>query len=466
MSRSFVPPTREELALLDVIASSESSYGNGEGYDVMYGGDRFSDFSDHPRVMQPITVGPNTGRRSSAAGRYQFLGSTWDSVASQLGLSDFSPRSQDMAALQLARDAYRRQTGRNLADDLASADPSTLAQIGQALSGTWTSLPSGIEETQSVTEFQRRFERAVGAETPGSALGGAQLAAAQTSEGSARVPASEAPGAPRTFGELVTSFSDFDTSLPDDELPNTVLLRTVTGAAGTVFGPGSRVVASSGVRNSEGNYGHRNGNGVDFAIYDADGNLVRWDDPRAVDFVLLARELGVGGIGFGPDYMGGNSFHMDLMHTRVWSDDDGGASDSGPGAAQTDFSGVRRGYLDTATAGPLQGPTASGAPMAPNEFGFDIVGGGDAVMAPGPMRGRRFEPASGAPSTARGPMADGSEGPPQQPGPRQPGPFDWMMEDDPRQRRGRRPNNLGWSSGSGLFTTQPMSQISGVRRTS
>jgi muramidase (phage lysozyme) len=40
---------------------------------------------------------------STAAGAYQFLARTWDEVAAALELPDFSPQSQDVAALWLIR---------------------------------------------------------------------------------------------------------------------------------------------------------------------------------------------------------------------------------------------------------------------------------------------------------------------------------------------------------------------------
>lgn len=71
-----------------------------DGYRRHFGGDLFSDFSDHPRRA----VTKNLGGRpltSTAAGAYQFLSSTWDGCAQALKLSDFSPQSQDLAAVYL-----------------------------------------------------------------------------------------------------------------------------------------------------------------------------------------------------------------------------------------------------------------------------------------------------------------------------------------------------------------------------
>ena len=142
----------EERALLDTIASTESP-----GYNVMYGGSTFDTFGDHPRQYHTIMSGPNKGQKSSAAGRYQFLASTWDRLAKSHGLKDFSPMNQDIGALMLAREDYARATGRNLQDDLMSKDPAVLGGIGTALSKTWTSLPSGIESAGGMDKFVRTF---------------------------------------------------------------------------------------------------------------------------------------------------------------------------------------------------------------------------------------------------------------------------------------------------------------------
>lgn len=145
-----LPP--EAKALLDTIAGTESP-----GYNVMYRGETFSSYADHPRQYIPILTGPNAGDTSSAAGRYQFLASTWDEQSEKLGLRDFSPASQDAAAWNLAKQDYSAKTGRDLLEDLRSGDAGSIAKVGSVLSSTWTSLPSGIEATTNGSKFTKAF---------------------------------------------------------------------------------------------------------------------------------------------------------------------------------------------------------------------------------------------------------------------------------------------------------------------
>ena len=140
----------EQRALLDTIAGTEAP-----DYHTVYGGRRVDDLSRHPGIDTPIQSGPNAGKTSSAAGRYQFLKSTWDGQARKLGLADFSPESQDFAAWDLAESTY----GGGLADALRSGDPAALANVGKRLSGVWTSLPGGIETTTGADRFVRDYRR-------------------------------------------------------------------------------------------------------------------------------------------------------------------------------------------------------------------------------------------------------------------------------------------------------------------
>ena len=67
------------------------------GYDVIVGGELFTDYSDHPRKL--VTLNPKL-KSTGAARRYQLLSRWWDAYRKQLGLKDFSPKSQDAVALQ------------------------------------------------------------------------------------------------------------------------------------------------------------------------------------------------------------------------------------------------------------------------------------------------------------------------------------------------------------------------------
>ncbi len=87
----------QRKAFLDMVAWSEGT-DNGRqptrnhGYDVIVGGELFTDYSDHPRKL--VTLNPKL--KSTAAGRYQLLSRWWDAYRKQLGLKDFSPKSRTL----------------------------------------------------------------------------------------------------------------------------------------------------------------------------------------------------------------------------------------------------------------------------------------------------------------------------------------------------------------------------------
>lgn len=84
-------------AFLIMIQYSEGTFGKG-GYNKLYGGSLFQDMTRHPNT--PTT---KWGITSTAAGAYQILNKTWNELQSKLGLVDFSPVSQDKAAIELIR---------------------------------------------------------------------------------------------------------------------------------------------------------------------------------------------------------------------------------------------------------------------------------------------------------------------------------------------------------------------------
>ena len=201
-------------AFLDAIARRES----GGRYNVIYGGRTFSDYSRHPRVDVPIQSGPNKGKTSSAAGKYQFIKGTWDDQARRLGLTDFSPQSQDLAAWDLAARSYAKRTGQSL--DSALVNPTSAAQAAGQLRNIWTSLPGGIEQGTNFQQFASTFENSLNkvpnvlqgyqmasparmAVTPAHQMAQVQAAASPTAAGLAalsKAPASAASAASAASG--------------------------------------------------------------------------------------------------------------------------------------------------------------------------------------------------------------------------------------------------------------------------
>jgi muramidase (phage lysozyme) len=90
-------------AFLDMLAVSEGTStiaGSDDGYNVLVGGELLTSYTAHPRRVVWL---PRYNIKSSAAGRYQFLSKTWNDLATRLRLPDFSPASQDRAAVELIR---------------------------------------------------------------------------------------------------------------------------------------------------------------------------------------------------------------------------------------------------------------------------------------------------------------------------------------------------------------------------
>ena len=75
----MVEINNQRKAFLDMLAWSEGT-DNGRqktrnhGYDVIVGGELFTDYSDHPRKL--VTLNPKL--KSTGAGRYQLLSCWWD----------------------------------------------------------------------------------------------------------------------------------------------------------------------------------------------------------------------------------------------------------------------------------------------------------------------------------------------------------------------------------------------------
>lgn len=130
-------------------------------YDVRYtpaGGATFNGFDKHPNILEPT----KDGKKSSAAGRYQFTGTTWRDVAGQLGLSNFSPENQDVGAWFLAQRDYKKNTGRDLEADLKK--DGLTPKIMSSLGGTWEAWQSNGGQRKSASLFKATLDNAPSAE--------------------------------------------------------------------------------------------------------------------------------------------------------------------------------------------------------------------------------------------------------------------------------------------------------------
>jgi muramidase (phage lysozyme) len=149
-------------ALMRTITASESNVAR--PYHVLYGGKTVNDLSQHPEQCMPILWGPNRGNCSTAAGRYQFLNTTWAEKAKRYhprptGLLwwktySFEPFYQDKVVYHWLKDTQ-----------VWNADISQLLQKGQIktvlrlLSGTWTSLGYGIENNSMSSRLPKIYQQ-------------------------------------------------------------------------------------------------------------------------------------------------------------------------------------------------------------------------------------------------------------------------------------------------------------------
>lgn len=145
-------------AFLAMIRYAEGTSG-ANGYRTLFGGGLFESFADHPRQRVTARLG-GSSITSSAAGAYQILERTWDDIQRLVGLPDFSPASQDQAAVFLIR---RRGA---LADVRAGRFDAALGKVNEE----WASLPGSPygQPTKSLTDLRRVYVASGGQITGGS----------------------------------------------------------------------------------------------------------------------------------------------------------------------------------------------------------------------------------------------------------------------------------------------------------
>jgi muramidase (phage lysozyme) len=136
-------------ALMRTITASEAN--NSRPYSLLYGGEHVWDLSRHPDQCVTIVAGPNTGNCTTAAGRYQFITTTWENMADRYHPSpsgfwmwksySFEPEYQDAVVYRWLSD--KKAWGFDISQQLRLGKLNTVLR---ELSGTWTSLGYGIED--------------------------------------------------------------------------------------------------------------------------------------------------------------------------------------------------------------------------------------------------------------------------------------------------------------------------------
>lgn len=143
-------------ALMRTISAAESNID--EPYRVIYGGQLVENLDRHPDLCIEIVTGPNTGDCTTAAGRYQFLTTTWEDKAERyhpqppgwIGIwrdYSFKPEFQDAVVYGWLSDTTAWGV-----DIAAMLREGRLGEVLYMLSGTWTSLGYGIE-TNSMSPY-------------------------------------------------------------------------------------------------------------------------------------------------------------------------------------------------------------------------------------------------------------------------------------------------------------------------
>ena len=97
------------------------------GYDVIVGGELFTDYSDHPHKTCHAKPKTQINRRRTLPASSRW----WDACRKQLGLKDFSPKSQDAVALQQIKERGA----------LPMIDRGDIRQAIDRCSNIWASLP-------------------------------------------------------------------------------------------------------------------------------------------------------------------------------------------------------------------------------------------------------------------------------------------------------------------------------------
>lgn len=142
-------------AVLGVIRDAEGTAKYADPYRVA-GGGKVTLSSLNTPTFHLWNFTDKTGRqdKSSATGAYQFLQRTWDDLANTYGFTDFSPYSQDLAAIALLKRAGA----------LPYIQRGDYLGALQAAKGVWASLPGAgyNQQERSYDYLKKSLEKHLG----------------------------------------------------------------------------------------------------------------------------------------------------------------------------------------------------------------------------------------------------------------------------------------------------------------
>lgn len=219
-------------AFLDVIRAGEGT-SDPDGYRRHFGGRLFDGYADHPRVT--ITAGSYT---STAAGAYQFLARTWDGLVSQYGFPDFTPQSQDEAAVALI-------IGRKA---LAAVRSGRLDEAIALCNREWASLPGSPygQPTRTLAQATHTYLAAGGVINGSATAAPARTDASQAPAEAQPIPQEAAPVSPAFVAAALPALLEAAPALIrvfGSEKPNTEKAAKAEGLPpGPIANPGARSI--------------------------------------------------------------------------------------------------------------------------------------------------------------------------------------------------------------------------------
>lgn len=145
--------TKNLSAFLRLIRKNEGT-DRPNGYMYLFGSlpskeKLFDSFEKHPCIFFSYTNKAGKAIKTSAAGAYQITCTTWKVLQPRLNLPDFSPASQDKAAIELIREKGA----------LGDINAGNLMKALNKLSPVWASLPfsKANQPTHSYEQNEKWF---------------------------------------------------------------------------------------------------------------------------------------------------------------------------------------------------------------------------------------------------------------------------------------------------------------------